>query len=76
MAPWWKRHHHRTRGCVRCEGNVDVHERLCRRCRAELDVKQTSSIEVTEIRPVFRPMPERPSLEPPHDRPWVHRGGG
>jgi hypothetical protein len=76
MAPWWKRHHHQTEGCARCQGHDTVREGLCRKCRADLFADQTSGQAVTEIQIPVPPMPGSPSLEPSHDRPWVHRGGG
>ncbi len=48
--------------CRRCGGHEDVHRGLCVGCRG------ASVAPDPEER-----APEAPSLEPPHDRPWVAR---
>jgi hypothetical protein len=76
MARWWKQHAKAPRVCARCQRNEDVHEGLCRKCRAELLAEETPKGEIREVRVGDEQVPEAPSLEPPHARPWVHRGGG
>jgi hypothetical protein len=75
MAPWWKRHQHRY-VCERCQGHDAVHEGLGRKCRVRLHSEEASDQAVTGTQVPLRPMPASPNLEPLHDRPWVHRGGG
>jgi len=76
MAPWWKRHAKRNTPCERCGSIEDVHRSFCRKCRAELSSQETRGGQGVRIPPVEGTKPPAPDLEPPHDRPWVHRGGG
>ena len=76
MARWWKQHTKAPRACTRCQRNEHVHEGLCRKCRAEFLAEGTPKGEIGEVRVVDEKVPATPSLEPPHARPWVHRGGG
>ena len=74
MAPWWRPKRHEADHCHRCRGIEDVHRGLCRRCRAELLAEETPTA-ATVVRD-GEAMPSAPDLEPPHARPWVHRGSG
>jgi hypothetical protein len=56
--------------CVQCGGTRGVRRGLCRTCRRRAMGKGTPVPEAAE------PRPPSPELEPPHSRPWVHRGGG
>lgn len=56
--------------CERCGGTRRVRGGLCRSCRRRALGRGTSVPEVN------KPRPRSPDLEPPHSRPWVHRGGG
>lgn len=76
MTPWWRRHSTKDKHCRRCNGIEEVHRGLCRHCRAELLVEETPGGEAQTVAPVDERLPEPPDLEPPHSRPWVHRGGG
>ena len=76
MAPWWKRRQRRIKVCTRCHGNEEVHEGLCRKCRTELLAEEVRDGEIVDRPPQDAHLPPTPSLEPAHDRPWVHRGGG
>jgi len=76
MSPWWKRHAGHRQICERCRGIEDVHRGLCRHCRAQLLVEESPGGESVQVRPVSAPMPDAADIEPTHDRPWVHRGGG
>lgn len=74
MNPWWRRHRETTKVCRSCHGNEEVHDGLCRHCRRALLNEETPRpVTVTPEKPEH--MPSRPPVEPPHDRPWVHRGG-
>ena len=74
MSPWWK---HRTRRpgiCMKCRGLEDVHDDLCRHCRAELMKESTRGRRPDEHeQPLLAP--HQAEAEPAHDGPWVHRGG-
>jgi hypothetical protein len=57
--------------CEQCGGTRRVRRGLlCRSCRRRAMGKGTPVLEVR------KPRPPPPELEPPHSRPWVHRGGG
>jgi predicted amidophosphoribosyltransferase len=58
------------RTCLECGAPLRVRRGLCRRCRRRAMGKGTT-LPGSESRP-----PRPPDLEPPHSRPWVHRGGG
>lgn len=76
MAPWWQKHVKRARPCARCDGTEEVHRGLCRNCRAWLLAQETSGGEASEVPVADEEIPPAPGLEPPHSRPWVHRGSG
>ncbi len=73
---WWRRHSSEPRHCRRCNGTDEVHRGLCRHCRALLLAEETPGGEGRVVTPGDEPLPPPPDLEPPHSRPWVHRGGG
>lgn len=55
--------------CERCGGTEQVRFGLCLDCtRARRKGAKAKSAE--------EQVPPAPPLEPPHSRPWVHRGGG
>lgn len=56
--------------CTNCGATEHVHRGLCRSCRERALGPGEPVVEAGE-----RP-PDRPDVEPPHSRPWVHRGGG
>jgi NMD protein affecting ribosome stability and mRNA decay len=60
----------KLRVCHNCGATRHVRRGLCRSCRKRALGTGEPVPEVTE-----RP-PARPDLEPPHGRPWVHRGSG
>jgi NMD protein affecting ribosome stability and mRNA decay len=60
----------RLRVCHNCGATRHVRRGLCRSCRRRALGTGEPVPEVTE-----RP-PARNDLEPPHGRPWVHRGSG
>ncbi|MER3453106.1 MAG: hypothetical protein C4344_05550, partial [Acidimicrobiia bacterium] len=63
-----------TRVCAGCGATLRVRRGLCRRCRRRLREGGAQEFDAharTESR-----LPKAPDLEPPHARPWVHRGGG
>jgi NMD protein affecting ribosome stability and mRNA decay len=60
----------KLRVCHNCGATRHVRRGLCRSCRKWALGTGEPVPEVTE-----RP-PARPDLEPPHGRPWVHRGSG
>jgi len=79
MTPWWHRHpkqHPLVPHCERCRGTEDVHRGLCRACRGLLLAEETPGGDPGRVTPRPAETPSAPSLEPPHSRPWVHRGGG
>ena len=53
--------------CRICGSNEDIHRGLCRRCRRSDQAQRDTERERH---------PKEPRLEPPHARPWVHRGSG
>lgn len=76
LASWLRLRARRPNLCERCHGSEHVRRGICRRCRAELLAEATPGgappvVGTTDSRP-----PRAPSLEPPHSRPWLHRGGG
>lgn len=72
MAPWWKHRKSELQPCERCEQVAVLHEGLCKHCRHETAVEKSKA----EGRPAASKAHADPELEPAHDRPWVHRGGG
>jgi hypothetical protein len=76
MAPWWTKRPKKVKVCLRCRGNEDLHDGLCRRCRAQLLLEETRGGETQNALPADNEVPTPVSLEPPHARPWVHRGSG
>jgi hypothetical protein len=72
MSPWWRQHMSYPRPCE-LRQRVDVlHDGLCKHCRREIVAE---GVEVQAPSEVER-APHDPELEPLHDRPWIHRGGG
>jgi ribosomal protein L40E len=60
----------RLKVCRSCGATRHVRRGLCRSCR-------TRTLGAGEPVPESPEQPPgRPDLEPPHGRPWVHRGGG
>mgnify|MGYP006316663995 FL=1 len=56
--------------CRSCGATQHVHRGLCRACSKR-------ALGAGEPVPEAREQPPaRPDLEPPHGRPWVHRGSG
>ena len=76
MAPWWTKRSEKVKVCLRCRGNERLHDGLCRRCRAELLLEETRGRETDNVLAPDKDVPKPVSLEPPHARPWVHRGRG
>jgi hypothetical protein len=76
MSPWWKKKPRKVKTCTRCHADSDVHDGLCRNCRRELAAPGGARNEPMRTRPAGGHVPPQPSLEPAHDRPWVHQGGG
>lgn len=75
MSPWWKGHHRTgVKVCRSCHGEEDVHDGLCRHCRRGLLAEETPR--PTVIAEKSEHVPPAPTVEPAHDRPWVHRQGG
>jgi hypothetical protein len=74
MSPWWSKHHRASHHCVECDATEHVHRGLCRRCRHRLLAETSGNLPPVEG--PNRTHRRDPSLEPPHSRPWVHRGGG
>jgi predicted amidophosphoribosyltransferase len=56
--------------CRSCGATRHVRHGLCRSCRKRALGAGESVPDVQEQPPA------RPDLEPPHGRPWVHRGSG
>ena len=56
--------------CRSCGATHHVRRGLCRACRKRA-LSTGEPVPETPERP-----PGRPDLEPPHGRPWVHRGSG
>lgn len=54
--------------CRECGTTLRIRRGLCRSCQRRMG---KGDIPMAEQKP-----PRAPELEPPHDRPWVHRGGG
>lgn len=77
MSPWWRRHRRtEMKICERCGAVEDVHRGLCRHCRSQLLAAETPAGSGGDTPPAADLPPHPPSVEPPHDRPWVHRGAG
>jgi len=76
MAPWWKWRHRSKESCSRCGSDCDVRHSLCRACRSQVPTEETHCRRGTIAESAPESHYHQPSLEPPHDRPWVHRGGG
>ena len=76
MAPWWRHRSREEKVCVRCKGVDDVHRGLCRHCRALLLTEETPGGAPASIPDHDDAVPSPPDIEPAHDRPWIHRGGG
>ncbi len=76
MAPWWRRKKSGVEHCRSCNGIDDVHRGLCRHCRARLLAEETPGGEPADATPADEAPTRPPALEPPHSRPWIHRGAG
>jgi ribosomal protein L40E len=74
MSPWWKRRLRKDKVCTRCQADTDVHDGLCRHCRMEVFGADGGGERRKGPRP-GQHLPRQPSIEPAHDRPWVHQGG-
>ena len=72
MAPWWKHRSSELQPCEQCGETAVLHEGLCKHCRHGTRVGRPRA----EHPPVGERTHAEPDLEPAHDRPWVHRGGG
>lgn len=80
MAPWWRGRSSGPKVCSSCGGTEDVRRGRCGNCRQAPPAGQaTAGGDAGRPRnpPAPRePVPESPTIEPAHNRPWVHRGGG
>ena len=57
--------------CRECGTRLLVDRDLCRTCRRRIAGRRARAAEAAARQP-HKPV----QLEPPHSRPWIHRGGG